>query len=52
MAAARARDGAKGDAAHIEGKPARFVPTLMRALRLAQSISTETSAAAREVFFW
>ena len=36
MAAARARDGAKGDAAHIEGKPARFVPTLMRALRLAQ----------------
>jgi putative ATP-binding cassette transporter len=36
MAAARARDGAKGDAAHIEGKPARFVPTLMRALRLAR----------------
>ena len=36
MAAARARDGAKGDAARIEGKPARFVPTLMRALRLAR----------------
>ena len=42
----REGDGAKGDAAHIEGKPARFVPTLI-ALRLARSISTETSAAAR-----